>query len=62
MNVTLVGVVEVMPPKYRSLSNCIGPTGEGLMILSVMAYFIRPWRNLFWWSILPFSLILIIYP
>ncbi|XP_021957175.1 organic cation transporter protein [Folsomia candida] len=62
MNVTLVGVVEVMPTKWRSLSNCIGPTGEGIMILSLLAYLIRPWRTLYWATVAPFVLIVVIYP
>lgn len=62
MNVTLVAVVEVMPTRWRSFSNCIGPTGEGLMILSVLSYFIRPWRTLYLVTLAPFGLIVIIYP
>lgn len=54
--------MEFMPKRFRSLANCIGPLGEGVMILSVMSYYIRPWRTLYWMTTMPFALIVFIFP
>ncbi|OXA60960.1 solute carrier family 22 member 13 [Folsomia candida] len=62
INVTGAGVMEFMPPKFRSLANCIGPLGEGIMILSVISYYVRPWRTLYWITTAPFVLIIFIFP
>lgn len=53
--------MEFMPPKQRSLSTAVGPTGEGIMILSILAYFFRPWRTLYWITVAPFLLAVPIY-
>lgn len=57
-----MAAIEFMPPEKRSLSSAVGPTGEGIMILSILAYFFRPWRMLYWITVAPFSLIFLIYP
>ncbi|XP_021946577.2 organic cation transporter-like protein [Folsomia candida] len=62
INITCMAAIEFMPPEKRSLSSAVGPTGEGIMILSILAYFFRPWRMLYWITVAPFSLIFLIYP
>ncbi|CAL8116537.1 unnamed protein product [Orchesella dallaii] len=61
INVSSMAVMEFMTPKYRSLSNCLGPMGEGVMLLSLIAYFIRPWRLLYLATLIPYILIIPIY-
>ncbi|ODN00544.1 Organic cation transporter 1 [Orchesella cincta] len=61
INVSSMAVMEFMTPKWRSLSNCLGPMGEGVMLLSCIAYFIRPWRLLYLATAVPYVLIIPIY-
>ncbi|XP_021952032.2 organic cation transporter protein [Folsomia candida] len=54
--------MEFLTPRWRQLGGCLGPLGEGLMILGVLAYFIRPWRLLLWATTFPFVTVLFVYP
>ncbi|CAG7822329.1 unnamed protein product [Allacma fusca] len=43
---TTVYPMEFLTPKWRTMCGAMGPWGEGLMTLSLLAYYFRPWREL----------------
>ncbi|CAG7821166.1 unnamed protein product [Allacma fusca] len=61
LTTTAIYSMEFLTPKWRQLSS-VGPFGEGTMLLGVIAYFLRPWRTLVWVTLLPFTLIVVIFP
>ncbi|CAG7832512.1 unnamed protein product, partial [Allacma fusca] len=54
--------MEFFTPKYRSLSGTIGPWGEGVMLLALLAYLFPDWKTLSWISSLPMILVFISLP
>lgn len=61
---TLNGIyaMEFLTPSWRQLAGCLGPLGEGIIILAILAYVIQPWRLLTWVTAFPFITILFIIP
>ncbi|CAG7832514.1 unnamed protein product [Allacma fusca] len=54
--------MEFFTPKYRSLSGTLGPWGEGVILLALLAYFFPSWRTLSWVTCLPMTLIFFTFP
>jgi len=54
--------MEFLTPAWRQLGGCLGPLGEGVIILAILAYFIQPWRLLMVATTLPMASILIMIP
>ncbi|CAG7729670.1 unnamed protein product [Allacma fusca] len=50
--------MEFHTTEYRQVCGSVGPWGEGVMLLGLLAYLIRPWRHLCWATTVPFLLIL----
>lgn len=61
INVSCMAVMEFMTPGWRSLANMVGPMGEGIILLSILGYYIRPWRKLYLTTLTPFILIVPLY-
>lgn len=54
-------VIEFMTPKWRSLANVVGLMGEGVILLSVLGAYIKPWRKLYLATLFPYVLIIPLY-
>ncbi|CAG7832469.1 unnamed protein product [Allacma fusca] len=61
LSISAIYAMEFLTPQYRVLAS-VGPFGEGIMLLGLVAYLIRPWRSLVWVTILPFFAIAAIFP
>ncbi|CAG7727980.1 unnamed protein product [Allacma fusca] len=62
MGMSTIYPMEFLTPKWRQLCGSVGPWGEGVMLLALMAYFWRNWRQFLWISCLPFILVIFICP
>lgn len=58
MTINGIYSMEFLTPKWRQLAGCLGPLGEGIILLSILAYFIQPWRILIWTVASPFLTII----
>lgn len=55
-------VMEFLTPSWRQLAGCLGPLGEGVILLAILAYLIQPWRLLVWATGFPLITIFFIIP
>jgi hypothetical protein len=62
MGMSTIYPLEFMTPSRRLLIGSVGPWGEGIMILALLAYFVQTWRNLLLISAFPFLFVLIVIP
>ena len=62
LGVTSIYTMEFLTPDMRPLGGAVGPWGEAIMLMSLLAYYIRSWRNLLWANVVPFGLIFVVYP
>jgi len=62
MGMSTIYPLEFMTPNRRLLIGSVGPWGEGIMLLALLAYFVPVWRNLLVVSSLPFLVVFIVVP
>jgi hypothetical protein len=62
LSIATIYSMEFLTPSARTIPGSIGPWGEGLMLLAGLAYLVRPWRTLIWYSMTPYFLLLLLIP
>lgn len=62
LSIAAIYSMEFLTPRYRPIAGSVGPWGEGVMLLAGLAYFVRPWRTLIWYSMVPYLLLLVLIP
>lgn len=54
MTINGIYSMEFLTPRWRQLAGCLGPLGEGIILLAILAWAIQPWRLLIWAVASPF--------
>ncbi|CAL8122318.1 unnamed protein product [Orchesella dallaii] len=62
MTINGIYAIEFLTPSWRQLASCLGPLGEGVILLGILAYLIEPWRLLTWATAFPFISIIFMVP
>ncbi|CAL8092517.1 unnamed protein product [Orchesella dallaii] len=62
MGLSTIYPMEFLTPKYRMLTGGVGPWGEGIILLALLANYFTEWRTLVWITALPFVFVFISVP